>query len=230
MKQEKLWDYFQTEGIEVFADSIPRLTFLLHQAQGYLRKSGVSKPQVLNIGVGNGWLESQCVTKGWNTYSLDPSQVAIKKLEENGFLGKVGSIEAIPYDDNLFDVVFCSEVLEHLSGEQIQLGLKEINRVLVKGGYLIGTVPFNENLLANQAICPDCGKIFHRWGHQQSFTQASLSQILSQYFFIKKIKIIYCVSWSSLNWKGKVEAVIKKIISKLGIHGKNETLFFVVKT
>ncbi|HAC66275.1 MAG TPA: hypothetical protein DCF68_22755 [Cyanothece sp. UBA12306] len=231
MSQQLIWDYFQDEGCESFSGSIPRLKFLLNQAEKLVNNHSNSVPTVLNIGVGNGWLEKNCLSKGWNTYSLDPSEVAIKKIEENGGQGKVGMIENIPYDYETFDVIFCSEVLEHLKDEQLDLGLKEINRVLVKGGYLMGTVPFNENLQSNQVVCPDCGKLFHRWGHHQSFNIHSLTSKLSinTNLQIERIKAIYFFSWLSLNWKGKLMSLIKKTLSILGVHGNNENILFIVR-
>lgn len=229
MNQTKIWDYFQTEGIESFAGSIPRLNFLVIQAKKALKQSVIEEARVLNIGVGNGWLESKCVQQGWKTYALDISEAAIERIEEAGAKGKVGYIEAIPYEDSFFDVIFCSEVLEHLSDKQLHLGLKEINRVLVKGGFLIGTVPFKENLIANQVVCPDCGKRFHMWGHIQSFDVAKLNLIINKYFKINKMHHIYFFSWNKLNWKGKIGAIFKKILSLFGVPCSNENLFLLAQ-
>jgi SAM-dependent methyltransferase len=229
MNQKLIWDHFQVEGIQSFDGSIPRLSFLVNQALKISKKSHLSEPKVLNIGVGNGWLENQCVKQRWKTYALDPSEKAIERLESNQITGKVGLIEAIPYQDNFFDVVFCSEVIEHLSEEQFKLGLQEINRILVQGGCLIGTVPFQENLADSEVVCPDCGHIFHKWGHQQSFDIPTLAKIFPSGMKVKKIKVIYFIDWASLNWKGVLVGFIKKALSILGVHGKNENLFFIVE-
>lgn len=229
MDQKLIWDYFQDEGCENFSRSMPRLQFLVNQAEKLFNNHSNIVPTVLNIGVGNGYLENSCLTKGWNTYALDLSEVAIKKIEKNGGQGKVGLIEDIPYEDDTFDVVFCSEVLEHLLDEQLAMGLKEINRILVKGGYLIGTVPFNENLRLSQVVCPHCGKLFHNKGHHQSFDIDRLAAKLSMSLEIEKIKVIYFLNWKNLNWKGKLMSIIKKALSVLGLHGNNENIFFVMQ-
>ncbi len=230
MKQEKIWDYFQGQALEqslpTFAGSIPRLKFLFQKA---LELSGNRQLKVLNIGVGNGWIEHKCRDHGWETYALDPSEVAIRKLEESGISGKVGYIENIPYDDDFFDIIFCSEVIEHLSTEQTNEAINEIARVLNKFGILIGTVPFNENLSESIVVCPDCGKIFHKWGHQQSFNIQSLPTIFFKRLKLETIKVIYFVPWSELNWKGTLSAAIKKTLSILGIHGNAENIFFIAR-
>lgn len=48
-------------------------------------------------------------------------------------------IKGLPFKDESFDTIFCSQVLEHLSDPRLALG--EISRVLKKGGYLILSVP-----------------------------------------------------------------------------------------
>jgi SAM-dependent methyltransferase len=52
---------------------------------------------------------------------------------------KHGSIYNLPFSDNFFDLIICSEVLEHLKNDG--LALKELKRVLKPKGRLIITVP-----------------------------------------------------------------------------------------
>jgi SAM-dependent methyltransferase len=226
MNQDKIWSYFQNQSPEVFSQSNSRLNYLFKKS---LNLFGDTKITILNIGVGNGGLEKRCKEQGWETYALDPSIEAIRNLELLGIKGEVGYIQNIPYDNNFFDIVFCSEVIEHLLNKEMDLGLIEIERILKRGGMLIGTVPYKENLLENQAVCPKCGEIFHKWGHQQSFDVKSLSKIFPKTLNLKEIRVMYFVDWSKLNWKGILVAAAKKGLSMLGIHGRDENLFFVAK-
>lgn len=226
MNQDKIWNYFETETNKaVFSASAPRLSYLFQQAQSHFPQNN---PRILNIGIGDGWLEKRCQQAGWHTYTLDPSFDAIAKIKELGIGGETGYIEKNPYPDSFFDIVFCSEVIEHLSEEQISLGLLEIKRVLSDEGVLVGTVPHNENLSINQVVCPCCGKVFHRWGHLQSFNLSTLSQIFDRVLRLEDIKTIYFPIWSR-NWKGNLTSLGKKIMSVLGIHGSDEHLFFIAK-
>jgi len=52
----------------------------------------------------------------------------------------VGSVEKIPCDSDCFDLVITQEVLEHVQSPF--LGIKEIHRVLKKGGYAYIQLPF----------------------------------------------------------------------------------------
>jgi len=53
----------------------------------------------------------------------------------------IGKVTNIPFDDETFDAVICTEVLEHL--QEPSSGLKEIRRVLKKNGILYITVPMS---------------------------------------------------------------------------------------
>lgn len=62
------------------------------------------------------------------------------KSWDNTKLDIVSDITAIPVDDASFDAVMCIEVLEHVP-DPVN-ALKELNRVLKPGGFLIVTAPF----------------------------------------------------------------------------------------
>ena len=74
------------------------------------------------------------------------------KLEENQLRGRVGygavdyvgDICSIPVEDASFDVILCTEVLEHVP-EPIR-AVQEFSRILRPGGYLILTAPLGSGL------------------------------------------------------------------------------------
>jgi len=73
------------------------------------------------------------------TLFMDISKESLKYLEKEGYKTKYGSITEIPLKKDSVDVIFCSEVLEHI--EDYEKALKEMSRVLKKNGNLILTVP-----------------------------------------------------------------------------------------
>ncbi len=88
------------------------------------------------------------------------------------------------------DVVFCLDVLEHVSEQEYRLAIHNIHRLLRRGGLFIGTVPYRENLDLQMVRCPDCGCTFHRVGHKQSFDMRKLKGSLQPEFTIVELGIV----------------------------------------
>lgn len=60
---------------------------------------------------------------------------------ENPFVKEVFDIQDIPYEDNYFDLIYCSHVLEHV--EDDRKAMKELHRVLKPDGTALILVPMN---------------------------------------------------------------------------------------
>lgn len=225
MKQDKIWDHFQSHSEAAsFKNNNSRLVYLA-------KTIFPSDKRVLNIGVGNGLLEELLQSRGLDVFSLDPSEKAIVSLRNRLGLAessaKTGYSQSIPFGDGVFDVVFMSEVIEHLDNEVLDKTLAEVLRVLAPSGRYIGTVPADEDLEENEVVCPDCGKVFHRWGHVQSFTKHRLTYLFSRYFVDIKIARAHFGSPDTLNWKGKLSWLAKKTLVSLGVNGSGENYYFV---
>ncbi len=227
MNQDKIWDYFQNEGLDSFSDSKVRLGFLFRKARHI---AGGNRLRVLNIGAGNGWLEHQCLEAKWETYSLDPNEAVIERLVARGVRGKPGYIEAIPFESGMFHVVFCSEVLEHLSDPQLEKGLSEISRVLVSTGSLIGSVPYKEDISANIVVCPDCGKIFHRWGHLRAFDKPGIRTTLARSNFVTlKMGTYAFLDFRNRSLGNKARLLLHWGLGRMGLAIGSPTLYFVAR-
>ena len=113
MNQEKIWAYFQNEGIASFEAALPRYTYLQRKVQRLVDEPG----HILNIGVGSGKLEGLLVDSGYAVAALDPDSSAIDKLVTMGINARVGVAQNLPFQDESFDAVVASEVLEHLDVE-----------------------------------------------------------------------------------------------------------------
>jgi SAM-dependent methyltransferase len=224
--QEKIWAHFQNRDRHAFDGAGQRLDYLIKRIQSLPRERHL---KVLNVGTGNGYLEEQVMAQGWDSYSLDPDRSAVERLIAKGICGEVGRIEQMPFPDDLFDIVVVSEVLEHISGDLLPKALQETYRVLKHGGHLIGTVPYREKLEDWHVVCPACGQIFHRWGHQLSFDEGSMSRQMSGLFAIESLEPKYLPPWSGLNWKGRLTASVKLGLVALGFHGRGQNLFFLAK-
>jgi len=178
-EQDRIWHYHQVDNRSSFDLSYPRLRFLAERS--------APQSRILNIGVGSGYLEELLVRRGVEVYSLDPSAESIGRLQDTlgmGSRARQGYSQDIPFEAGYFDTVIMTEVLEHLSTAIIHPTLDEVRRVLKPGGELTGTVPYREDLKANEVMCPHCLKTFHRWGHERRFDAESLTALFGEHGFL----------------------------------------------
>ena len=98
----------------------------------------------------------------------------------------VGDIQSLPFKDNAYDAVICSEVLEHL--ESLDNAVSEIVRVLKPGGVLAVSVP----RFIPELICWKLSSEYSKTpgGHIRIFRQKNLKQLI-----LKE-----SVSYTSFHW------------------------------
>ncbi len=155
-----------------------------------LNEAGKLKPQsILDVGCGEGFiLERLREDKiGEELTGIDFSRNAIqigKKMHPALSL-KRGTIYNIPFKPNSFDLVICSEVLEHL--EHPEKALSEIQRV-TKNNCIISVPHEPWFMLANLMRA----KNISRWGndieHIQHWSNRGINAMVGKYFNVKDIK------------------------------------------
>lgn len=107
-------------GLEYFRGG--RVFSYAHQIDSVLS----FKPQrVLEIGVGGGVVAAAVRAIGIGLVTVDIQPELGPDL--------VGSVTSLPLDDQAFDVVLCSQVLEHLPYDQFSVALRELRRVVSRG-------------------------------------------------------------------------------------------------
>jgi len=95
--------------------------------------------KILDVGCGEGLLGSFLV-KDNEVFGVDIHENKIKNCSNKGIKAKLVEEDSfLPYADNIFDVVTCCEVLEHLK-DPFKM-VSEIYRVLKKNGIFLSTVP-----------------------------------------------------------------------------------------
>lgn len=219
--QDRIWEHFQNEGIDSFQQSATRLKFLANKIPAGSR--------VLDIGVGSGVFESFAIQRGMDIHCLDPSERSIQALRTRYGLGekaRVGYSQSIPFEDNSFDWIVVSEVLEHLTDDVLASTLTEVHRVLAPGGRLLGSVPSREVLGGQQVVCPCCAVPFHRWGHMQSFTPERMHGLLSANLVVERMGERPFISFRHLNWKGRLAWSIRMVAAHLGCRSGEDHLWF----
>jgi ubiquinone/menaquinone biosynthesis C-methylase UbiE len=109
------------------------------------RRAGLDKvPIVLDVGCGLGFdlanLSKLSSLTGYGTdLSLTRLKVALSDNSQKKFKFVQADVQNLPFKDSSFDIVICSEVIEHLP--EVNSCLKGIQRVLKKGGFLFVTTP-----------------------------------------------------------------------------------------
>ena len=145
--------------------------------------------QILDVGCGEGIVPRQ-LRPLWPSVTLhgldvDPAllQVARQLVADIGCVA--GSIYSLPVATAAYDLVFCTEVLEHL--QKPELAVAEVTRV--GKGYFLFSVP-NEPWwrLANMAR----GSYWREWGntpsHLNHWSTAEFVQLLSRYCNVVQVK------------------------------------------
>ena len=95
---------------------------------------------ILDVGCGSGLNSIVIASKGHRVRGVDISEKAIQQYRSHGFDGEVGDLETgLKFPDACFDLVFCSEVIEHMTSPNLLVA--EIARVLKPGGQLILSTP-----------------------------------------------------------------------------------------
>ncbi|MFT7465283.1 MAG: ubiquinone/menaquinone biosynthesis C-methylase UbiE [Pseudohongiellaceae bacterium] len=82
-----------------------------------------------------------------------------------------GSIYELPFPDDHFELVLCTDLLEHL--DEPQRAFDELVRVSSK--HVLISVPYSIDI--EKTLCPHCMKDYFIYGHQHSFGKQGLSEL-----------------------------------------------------
>jgi 2-polyprenyl-3-methyl-5-hydroxy-6-metoxy-1,4-benzoquinol methylase len=147
--------------------------------------------KILDLGCGDGYLSYLMARAKHQVTAFDLSQNRLDKFknlaEENGIKQVIGDAKNTSFPDNVFDLIICSEVIEHIEG--FEAVLQEAWRILQPSGQIIISVPHDEP--RKIITCPHCLKQFYRNGHVNRFTRQNLPEALQEHHFqVLKVKAI----------------------------------------
>jgi len=142
---------------------------------------------VLDIGCGEGrhsiglYVDREINAVGMDL-SMDDMKTAKSRIKDfsisdsnkSSCVFGAGDIQSLPFKDNVYDAVVCSEVLEHL--ESLDNAVFEIVRVLKPGGILAVSVP----RYLPELICWKLSSEYSKTpgGHVRIFKQKELKQLI----------------------------------------------------
>ncbi|MFH1210175.1 MAG: class I SAM-dependent methyltransferase [archaeon] len=135
---------------------------------------GIKDAKILEIGCAD--CDNYLILKKFGDITFVDSDSKFMKFLPKGCKGKVASVYDLPFQKESFDVVLIFGLLEHLKDDR--LALKEINRVLIKGGKLIYFVPAFSFLFSShdKAI-----------GHYRRYSKKELTDLININFKVKNM-------------------------------------------
>ncbi|WP_051234156.1 class I SAM-dependent methyltransferase [Butyrivibrio sp. NC3005] len=142
----------------------------------------INKCDVLDYGCGLGHIMKCFCQKKVNVWGVDISKEAVTASKDrcgNSFyFHGVRTFDGgrLPYEDNRFDLITCTECIEHILPEHIDGVLDEIYRVLKPGGRFLITTRNEENFAFSELCCLECNTIYHRVGHVNWYSVKSLKK------------------------------------------------------
>lgn len=140
-----------------------------------INKYGKNNGTILDVGVGLGRLMSSVKDIQLDKHGIDISLNYLKYSKEQDIKVSMSLAEDLPYDNDVFDTIVCTDVLEHVL--DINMALKEMLRTLKKGGILIIRVPYKEDLA--KYLLPECK---YDYVHLRNFDESNLYSLLNKVF------------------------------------------------
>ena len=147
---------------------------VVRKADALLRLVPDGVRTIVDVGCGDGVLTT-ALAQRYQVQAVDRSEAALARLAARApHVARVcASAEQLPMADQSADLVFSSELLEHLPAATRERAVREMARVTRR--WLLVSVPNQEVLRRRFAQCPACGLEFHVYGHLQSFSTADLA-------------------------------------------------------
>jgi 2-polyprenyl-3-methyl-5-hydroxy-6-metoxy-1,4-benzoquinol methylase len=162
---------------------LPHLGFRRRAAVILKQARGIARPdsKVLDAGCGYGLYSLSLASLGLgqiDAVDVDAGRIAAleKMFAEQPELKKrihlkVGSLTKLPFADASYDIIICSEVIEHIADHES--AVRELSRVLKPGGTLLLSVPTDSDF--NR-------RTYRRFDHQRpGYTKSMLATMLAPY-------------------------------------------------
>jgi 2-polyprenyl-3-methyl-5-hydroxy-6-metoxy-1,4-benzoquinol methylase len=209
-KSKRFWDYHGSNPSTI-CFGFNAGTYV---ARRLLKEVGASADaRFLDFGCGQGDVIAALLPRlrgDQKVHAVDSSEAFVRAVAER-FKGErrfAGAtlIEALPscLPPGHFEVVFATEVIEHLHDDELDQMLAECRRVLKPGGRVFFTTPNEEDYEAAKMICPDCGCIYHKWQHVRTWTAEGLRQRMEAAGLTTWS--VKAVSW--LNWPRQLKSLV----------------------
>lgn len=136
--------------------------------------------RVLDAGAGYGIYALTLAEKGYTVDAIDVEAERVDALNarkkelpalDERVRARVGSLTALPFEDGAYDVIICSDVIEHIKDDA--RAVQELDRVLAPGSTLILTVPYDSK---------NNRRIYKMFGHERpGYSVRDMHKLLAPY-------------------------------------------------
>ncbi len=180
------------------------------------------KIRILDVGVGLGRLLERIKASGLGNldlYGMDISLPYLQIAHSKGLNVAMAKIEDMPYSSEYFDVITCTDVLEHV--EDLNLCITRILNCLKPGGKLIVRVPNREDL--SPYLKPDYP---YHLAHIRGFDEHSLELMFTRIFnleFVEKSSGLIIENTPLMKYKIPVKGynfLVKNVLRAIKILNK----------
>ncbi len=136
--------------------------------------------KVLDACCGSGWSTEKISEVAKSVIGIDVSskaiQLATEKYSAENITYMVMNALAMNFENEIFDTVVSLEAIEHFDKTQVEQYLKEISKVLKKGGILVGSTPRAKTVLHKVWY------IRQNKYHKVIYNKKTLTRLLGRYF------------------------------------------------
>jgi len=179
-------------GLESFFHRVRQKNFL--KLLNKHLKDKKSSP-ILDAGCGTG-LFSRHLPKGAIGVDINPRHIAKARKHAPHINFMVADLDNLPFPDNYFSTIICTEVIEHFP--QPEKPLAELKRVLKNNGQLIGTVP-NRSVIWRLRFLSSTRP---REPYHHYFNQRGIEKLLSKFFRVSLLEAAnYRMNWVFITGK-----------------------------
>ena len=158
-----------------------------------------STTSLLDAGCGNGYFLRMLKENGFrcNLTGLERSLTAIEHSLCKAEI-RQGSLEAMPFPDDSFELVTAQETLEHIPYGVYGKALLELQRVAAK--HILVSVPFKEKRI--WVTCLYCGCRFNPWYHQRTFDRKKMKNLFDGFSLVDSALVyIRQVIFKEIIWR-----------------------------
>ena len=146
-----------------------------------LRRYGARGARVLDVGCGLGRLLAPF--SEFRRYGMDISRAYLEHAQRSGIEVCLARVEDMPYTDGLFDLVVCTDVLEHVF--DLQTACNQLLRVTRDGGHVVVRVPYREDL--SSYVSPT---LPYEYVHLRNFDEYGLTLLFERVFQCQVMEMV----------------------------------------